>query len=217
MVNPNTAPVSPSTPSVEDQLRVALETTQQLQAKLDAARFVLGTLFNQVLARLAPAGTVVASGQPPFGLVSVLQGNSRGARAFELASDLRLESIHPVHLSLSRATARAYPLNPDGSRMTGPEEALVTLSLALPRARSHEAPQSPTELVLAWARATPATRPTVLVPPKDARLPAPEATEAPVGCLDCEGTGEQGGQFCGGYWVCCTCGGTGVNPESLKA
>lgn len=28
-------------------------------------------------------------------------------------------------------------------------------------------------------------------------------------CPECEGTGEQGGQFCGGYWKCEACGGTG--------
>lgn len=28
-------------------------------------------------------------------------------------------------------------------------------------------------------------------------------------CPDCDGKGEQGGQFCGGYWKCESCGGTG--------
>lgn len=28
-------------------------------------------------------------------------------------------------------------------------------------------------------------------------------------CVDCEGEGMQGGQFCGGYWDCVTCNGTG--------
>ena len=28
-------------------------------------------------------------------------------------------------------------------------------------------------------------------------------------CPECEGEGEQGGQFCGGYWKCETCNGTG--------
>lgn len=28
-------------------------------------------------------------------------------------------------------------------------------------------------------------------------------------CPDCEGEGEQGGQFCGGNWTCETCNGTG--------
>ncbi len=28
-------------------------------------------------------------------------------------------------------------------------------------------------------------------------------------CPDCEGTGEGGGQFCGGFWKCPTCNGTG--------
>lgn len=32
-------------------------------------------------------------------------------------------------------------------------------------------------------------------------------------CPDCEGEGEQGGQFCGGYWKCESCGGTGKNNK----
>lgn len=28
-------------------------------------------------------------------------------------------------------------------------------------------------------------------------------------CAECDGEGEQGGQFCGGYWKCEACGGTG--------
>lgn len=28
-------------------------------------------------------------------------------------------------------------------------------------------------------------------------------------CVECDGEGEQGGQFCGGYWACETCNGTG--------
>lgn len=28
-------------------------------------------------------------------------------------------------------------------------------------------------------------------------------------CPECEGEGQQGGQFCGGYWTCEACGGTG--------
>ena len=28
-------------------------------------------------------------------------------------------------------------------------------------------------------------------------------------CPDCDGEGEQGGQFCGGYWKCLSCSGTG--------
>jgi hypothetical protein len=28
-------------------------------------------------------------------------------------------------------------------------------------------------------------------------------------CPECHGEGEQGGQFCGGYWRCESCGGTG--------
>lgn len=28
-------------------------------------------------------------------------------------------------------------------------------------------------------------------------------------CPECEGDGEQGGQFCGGYWTCEACQGTG--------
>lgn len=31
----------------------------------------------------------------------------------------------------------------------------------------------------------------------------------PGTCPDCEGEGQQGGQFCGGYWECETCSGTG--------
>jgi len=31
-------------------------------------------------------------------------------------------------------------------------------------------------------------------------------------CPECEGEGEQGGQFCGGYWKCETCDGTGKLP-----
>lgn len=29
-------------------------------------------------------------------------------------------------------------------------------------------------------------------------------------CPECHGEGEQGGQFCGGYWECESCKGTGV-------
>jgi hypothetical protein len=42
-------------------------------------------------------------------------------------------------------------------------------------------------------------------PPKD----------LPIGaCSDCDGEGEQGGQFCGGSWKCLTCGGTGKFPNA---
>lgn len=35
-------------------------------------------------------------------------------------------------------------------------------------------------------------------------------------CPDCEGEGEQGGQFCGGYWTCETCKGTGKYIKENK-
>lgn len=36
----------------------------------------------------------------------------------------------------------------------------------------------------------------------------------PGTCEACDGEGEQGGQFCGGYWTCETCGGTGKVPNT---
>lgn len=33
-------------------------------------------------------------------------------------------------------------------------------------------------------------------------------------CPECNGQGEQGGQFCGGYWECDMCGGTGKYESS---
>ncbi len=34
----------------------------------------------------------------------------------------------------------------------------------------------------------------------------------PGTCPACEGEGEQGGQFCGGFWTCEACGGSGKAP-----
>lgn len=34
----------------------------------------------------------------------------------------------------------------------------------------------------------------------------------PGTCPACEGAGEQGGQFCGGFWTCEACGGSGKTP-----
>lgn len=37
-------------------------------------------------------------------------------------------------------------------------------------------------------------------------------------CPECEGDGEQGGQFCGGYWTCEACQGTGKsNPQIQRS
>ena len=33
-------------------------------------------------------------------------------------------------------------------------------------------------------------------------------------CPECDGAGEQGGQFCGGFWQCETCGGSGKTPNA---
>ena len=35
-------------------------------------------------------------------------------------------------------------------------------------------------------------------------------------CPECHGEGEQGGQFCGGYWKCESCDGTGKYKEKQK-
>ena len=45
-------------------------------------------------------------------------------------------------------------------------------------------------------------------------LQATEKCLPPGACADCDGEGEQGGQFCGGYWKCLTCGGTGKFPNA---
>lgn len=34
----------------------------------------------------------------------------------------------------------------------------------------------------------------------------------PGTCPDCEGDGVRGGQFCGGFWTCESCGGKGKTP-----
>lgn len=45
-------------------------------------------------------------------------------------------------------------------------------------------------------------------------LCAVELSEVQQGiCPECHGEGEQGGQFCGGYWECEVCKGTGVYVE----
>ena len=45
---------------------------------------------------------------------------------------------------------------------------------------------------------------------KDAQAHADRMAKAPLGaCPSCYGEGEQGGQFCGGFWPCESCGGTG--------
>lgn len=36
-------------------------------------------------------------------------------------------------------------------------------------------------------------------------------------CPDCEGDGQMGGQFCGGYWTCETCNGTGTAMGAKEA
>jgi hypothetical protein len=41
-----------------------------------------------------------------------------------------------------------------------------------------------------------------------------KAALPPGTCTECEGEGEQGGQFCGGYWECTFCGGTGKLPNT---
>jgi hypothetical protein len=44
----------------------------------------------------------------------------------------------------------------------------------------------------------------------DAKAHAYRMAMAPPGaCPSCYGDGEQGGQFCGGFWQCESCGGTG--------
>lgn len=41
-----------------------------------------------------------------------------------------------------------------------------------------------------------------------------KAAQPPGTCAECDGEGEQGGQFCGGYWTCTFCGGTGKLPNA---
>lgn len=42
-----------------------------------------------------------------------------------------------------------------------------------------------------------------------AKEAARRAALPPGVCPECDGEGEQGGQFCGGYWKCEACAGTG--------
>lgn len=110
-----------------------------------------------------------------------------------------------------------------GAELEGLSNRLLALMEALPDNRDaqlaldsarHGLSRSRHDLLRAKTRISEAAAPAPELPPALLEGGAAPANDLPPGaCTDCDGEGEQGGQFCG-YWPCETCGGTGKAPPT---
>lgn len=108
---------TPPSHDLQTQVKQALELAQAKEKELQAAMVTLVLALEPVLQARVKPGDIVD--RTSFGSLSVVRGNSRNAKRFEVAGPARLEPLKLRAPELTAFRVEAWPINEQGQRLSG--------------------------------------------------------------------------------------------------